>query len=227
MTEKRNPFSSDYHTPEIAGYFQELMGKEDSVLEMVLSKMREKGLREIQISALEGRILECLVRSCQARKSVEIGTLGGYSAHWIARGMPENGRLYTLEKDPLHAAVAAECVQESGLTRKISVMEGDAVETLARVSKLGPFDFCFIDADKVNYPFYLKWAAKNLRSGGVVAADNAFLKGMVNMSSEKCADSATAIRAMREFYHVLTDTDSFSSCCVIPTGEGMAVGIKA
>ncbi|MFH1619128.1 MAG: O-methyltransferase [bacterium] len=226
MKKNRDMFAKKWHTPEIIRYVEESVGREESDLKKVLARTEEKGLGNIQISALEGRILECLAKACQAKKAVEIGTLGGYSAHWIARGLVDGGRLYTLEKDPLNAGVAMECVRESNLSKKISVMEGDALETLSTVSKLGPFDFCFIDADKVNYPFYIKWAVKNLRSGGIMAADNAFLGGRLNALEEAAGEDAQAIRAMREFFHILTDTASFSSCAVIPTGEGMAIGVR-
>ena len=157
---------------------------------------------------------------------MEIGSLYGYSAHWLARGLPEGARLYSLEKDPLCVNAAKDGLEVSGLTRKVTVMEGPAADSLKTLSKLAPFDLCFIDADAENYPVYLRWAAANLRPGGLVLADNAFLKGKVCAEGGDAPDNAAA-RAMREFFHVLFDSDRFVSASVIPTGVGLAVGIKA
>ena len=216
----------DYQSPELLAFVRERLAVEDQHHARVLAEMRAQGLPPINIGPMEGRLLEFLVRSCGAKKAVEIGTLGGYSAMWIARALPPHGRLYTLEAEPKHAAVAEASLAEAGLSRIVSVMVGDAAESLKKLEKLGPFDFCFIDADKTGYPKYLRWAAKNLRSGGIVAADNAFLFGKVHLKPEDAGDDAAAVRAMRDFLHHLADESEFVSCAMIPTGEGLAVGIK-
>jgi len=187
--------------------------------------MEKDGVRNLSVSAMEGRLLENFARLTAARKAVEIGTLYGYSAHWIARGLAEGGRLYSLEKAPACVNAAKDAVEASGLSRKITVMEGPAMESLKTLSKLAPFDFCFIDAEPEQASDYLRWAAANLRPGGVVLADKAFLKGKLSLEDFSAADNARA-RAMREFFHVLFDSDRFVSASVIPTGEGFAVGIK-
>ena len=112
------------------------------------------------------------------------------------------------------------------MSRKVTVMEGPALESLKTLSKLAPLDFCFIDADTEDYPAYLRWAAAHLRPGGMVLANNAFLEGKISLDDSSVADN-TRSRAMREFFHVLFDTDRFVTASVIPTGEGMALGIKA
>ena len=167
-----------------------------------------------------------LARLTGAKKAVEIGTLYGYSAHWLARGMPEGGRLYTLELAPACVSAAKDAVEASGLSRKITVMEGPALDGLKTLSKLAPFDLCYIDADMENYPAYLRWAAANLRPGGLAAAGRVFFKGKICGEGGVPAETAGA-RAMREFFHVLFDSDRFISSSVIPTPEGLALGIKA
>jgi len=227
MTEqKRSMFRKDLQTPQVVDYLEKLMAADEGFAGHVLEVMAARNIGEPRISAAEGRILETLVRAIGAKKAVEIGSLAGYSGHWIARGMPEGGRLYTLEKDPSYVSAAKECFENSNLSRKVTVLEGTALENLKTLSKLAPFDFCFIDADEENYPAYLRWAALNLRAGGMAVASGAFLEGKVCLEGGEPADNARA-RAMREFFHVLFDGDRFVSAAVIPTGEGLAIGIRS
>lgn len=224
--EKVNMFSGQYHTPELNAYFSSLAAADEGFAAPVVEAMEKAGVRSEAVSALEGKLLESLARLSGARKAVEIGSLYGYSAHWLARGLPEGARLYTLETDPACVNAAKEGIAASAFARKVTVMEGPALETLKTLAKLGPHDLCYIDADILNYPAYLRWAAANLRPGGLVLAGGAFLKGKVCSDGEDAGDSAAA-RAMREFFHVLFDSDRFVSASLIPTGEGLAVGIKA
>lgn len=226
MTKSHAAERSDYQTPEVLDFVRRRMAVESKDHQHVMEAMRREGLPAISIGPMEGRILELLVRACGARKAVEIGTLGGYSALWIAAALPANGRLWTFEYDVKHAQVAEACLKEAGLSKKVTVIHGDANETLHKIEPLGPFDFCFIDADKVSYPRYLRWAAKNLRPGGVVAADNAYLFGRIHLKPEAAGEDAPAVRAIHEFVRLLTDESEFASCAMIPTGEGLAVGIK-
>ncbi|MEK7748382.1 MAG: O-methyltransferase [Nitrospirota bacterium] len=221
-TENRN----DYQTPALLDYIKNAFAPEDSRHHYLLSQMEANNLPQIQIGATEGKILQCLVHGCHAERAVEIGTLGGYSALWIADGMPPDGKLYTLENDPDYALWAAAVFVEIGISEKISVLAGDANKTLETLTPFGPFDFCFIDADKISYPNYLLWAAQNLRPGGVVALDNAYLFGNVHKNAKTAAEEAPAILAMQKIIGILNDRSFFSSAMMIPTGEGMAVGVK-
>lgn len=223
--EKLNIFSGLSHNPELAAYFGKLTAADEGFAAHVLKAMVGAGLLSSSVSAMEGRLLESLARLTGARKAVEIGSLYGYSAHWIARGLPEGARLYSLEKDPACVNAAKEGIEASALSRKVTIMEGPALESLKTLAKLAPFDFCFIDADIENYPAYLRWADVNLRPGGLVVAGGAFLKGKVSFEGDDPAAN-TAARAMREFFHVLFDSGRFVSSAVIPTGEGLAIGIK-
>jgi predicted O-methyltransferase YrrM len=225
-TNKRDIFSRQHLVPEVAAYFGALTAPDDGYAAHAVDAMEKAGVRASSVSALEGRLLETYARLSGARKAVEIGTLYGYSAHWLARGLPEGARLYTLEKDPACVNAAKDAVEASNLSRKITVMEGPAADSLKTLAKLAPFDLCFIDADAESYPAYLKWAAANLRPGGLVLAGGAFLKGRVCAEGGEPAANA-APRAMREFFHILFDGDRFVSASILPTGEGLAAGIKA
>lgn len=224
--EKTNLFSGQYHTPELCAYLGTLTAADEGFASHVVAAMEKAGVRGEAVSPMEGKLLESLARLSGAKKAVEIGSLYGYSAHWLARGLPEGARLYSLEKEPACVSAAKDGVEASSLTRKITVMEGPALESLKTLAKLGPHDLCYIDADLQSYPAYLRWAAANLRPGGLVLAGGVFFKGQFCREGDDAADNASA-RAMREFFHILFDTDRFACASVIPTGEGLALAIKA
>lgn len=224
--EKNNAMLCLGDNPELAAYFGTLTEADKGYAAHVVKAMDGAGLAAFSVSAMEGRLLESLARLSGAKKAVEIGSLYGYSAHWIARGLPEGARLYSLEREPACVNAAKEGIEASGLTRKVTVMDGPALESLKTLAKLAPFEFCFIDADIENYPAYLRWAAANLRPGGLVAVAGAFPKGKApGEGGEQAANSAA--RAMREFFHVLFDSGRFVSSAIIPAGAGLAIGIKA
>src|SRR6185312_6614747 len=135
------------------------------------------GLPDIQVAALDARHLEVLARASGARRAVEIGTLGGYSGVAILRGLAADGELDTIDSEPRHAEVARESFRRAGFADRARVHVGLALDVLPRLERRGPFDLVFIDADKEGYPRYLDWAAQNLRPGGIVLLDNAFLFG--------------------------------------------------
>ncbi|MBI3358745.1 MAG: O-methyltransferase [Nitrospirae bacterium] len=217
---------NDYQTPALLDYIRKAFSSEDARHQTLLDEMQTHGLPAIQIGASEGKILQFLIKSCQAKKAVEIGTLGGYSALWIADALPKDGKLYTMEIDPDTAAGTKKTLKEVGLSDKVSIVIGDANETLETIEPFGPFDFCFIDADKISYPNYLLWAERNLCPGGIVAADNAYLFGQVHLNPDMAGADAVAISAMQSFIKILTDPSRFSISAMIPTGEGLAVGIR-
>lgn len=218
-------FSSHSHTPALKDYLAGLSAADGGYAAHVAAAMERDGVRAASVTPMEGKLLETLARLSGAKKAVEIGTLYGYSAHWLARGLPEGARLYTLERDPAAVNAAKDGVEASALTRKVTVMEGPAADSLKTLAKLGPHDLCYIDADVRDYPACVRWAAANLRPGGLVLAANAFYGGQVCYEGDDAALTAGA-RAMREFFHVLFDADRFVSACVIPTGAGLALAVK-
>lgn len=216
----------DYLSSALLEFISHLLGDEDAALRKIRTTTVKKGLPPISIGPTEGRILEFLARACGARRALEIGTLAGYSACWIARALPEDGRLHTLEYEPRYAEVARENIRQAGFSSRVTVHVGRAADTLPTLESSGPFDFCFIDADKIGYPHYIDWALSHIRPGGIVVGDNVFLFGKLHMESSQAGADGPSVPAMRKFLSTLADPAHFSSCAFLPTGEGMAVAIK-
>jgi caffeoyl-CoA O-methyltransferase len=207
----------------LADYVARVYAPEDDVLAEVRARSAAGGLPDIQVAALDARHLEVLARLVGARRAVEIGTLGGYSGIAILRGMAEGGTLDTVELDPHHAEVAGESFRRAGLAAQVRQHVGAAAEVLPRLAASGPFDLVFIDADKEGYPLYLGWAGANLRPGGVVILDNAFLFG--HLPEKPAGQRATQITAMQAVHEALARGGKFRAT-VLPTGEGLAVGVR-
>jgi predicted O-methyltransferase YrrM len=167
------------------------------VLDAALDASRAAGLPPHDVSPSQGRLLELLARIQGARAILEIGTLGGYSTIWLARALPEGGRLVTLEADPAYAEVARGNFARSGLANVVELRVGPALETLPQLQ--GPFDLVFIDADKRNNPAYLGWALELSRPGTLIVADNVVRGGaLVDEASED-----PAVQGVRRFHERL------------------------
>jgi caffeoyl-CoA O-methyltransferase len=174
------------------------------------------GIPQIQVGPSEGKLLALLLQLAGAKKVVEVGTLVGYSAINMARALPADGHVWSVEYEPKHAEVARGNIAAAGLADKISVHVGAGVAVLPTLNGHGPFDAVFIDADKENYHHYGAWAVQHLRKGGIVLGDNAYLFGKL-MGDEP---RAHAMRAFHE--HVAAHCDSVC----IPTPDGLVLGIK-
>ena len=181
-------------------YLSDTLGLTDPALEAALKASDAAGLPQIAVSAPQGRLLQLLARIHGARRILEIGTLGGYSTICLARALPEDGRLVSLEFDPKHAEVARANIAAAGLADKVEVRVGAALDTLPLLQSegAGPFDLAFIDADKVNNPSYVRWALELGRPGTVIVVDNVVRDGRVaDGASEDAAVRGT--RAALEF----------------------------
>ncbi len=180
---------------EIDRYVEDLFATNDEVLESTLRESKAAGLPDIQISANQGKLLRMLVEISGARRILEIGTLGGYSAIHFARGLPENGTLISLEVDEHHAEVARKNIEYAGFQDRVEVLVGDAHERLAAMVESGiePFDLVFIDAEKEGYPAYLDRSLELSRPGSLILADNAIRGGSVLKPEDGSA------RTTREF----------------------------
>ena len=191
----------------VDGYVEGLFAPPDPALENALRRSREAGLPEINVSATEGKLLRMLAEMVGAKRILEIGTLGGYSAIHLARALPENGALISLELNERHADVARENVAEARLAKQIDVRVGDARELLAGMAENGegPFDLVFIDADKGGYPEYLGWALRLSRPGSLILGDNAIRGGSVLDPGDESS------RAIREFNEKLARDPRLSS----------------
>lgn len=162
---------------DVDNYFTRLFIGDDAVLGAALADSEAGGLPPIQVSANQGKLLMLMARMQGARSILEVGTLGGYSAIWLARGLGEEGRLVTLELDPGYAEVARGNLERAGLADRVDIRVGDAKESLATLT--GPFDLIFIDADKEGYPEYFVRALELSRIGTVIVGDNVVRDGAV------------------------------------------------
>ena len=158
-------------------YIDGLFVSGDQVLQNLVNRARAAGLPDIEVSPGQGLLLYLLARLVGAGRILEVGALGGYSSVWLARGLPASGTLTTLEVNPDYAAFARETFRLAGLDDVCRVIEGPASETLRGLP--GPFDLVFLDANKDDYPLYLSQAARLLRPGGLLLADNVIRKGAV------------------------------------------------
>ncbi len=180
---------------EIDTYVEDLFSPSDEILEAALRDSRRAGLPEINVSPNEGRLLQLLVEIAGARRILEIGTLGGYSAIQFARALPDDGALISLEIDKHHAGVARNNVERAGLSEKVEIRVGDAHELLAAIveDEEGPFDVIFIDADKESYPAYLEASLRLVQEGSLILGDNTIRGGTVLDPQD------ATVRATREF----------------------------
>ncbi|MEU6877263.1 O-methyltransferase [Streptomyces sp. NPDC046712] len=180
-------------------YLTDLLAPADEALAATLADSRAAGLPEIAVAPNQGKLLHLLVAMQGARTVLEIGTLGGYSTIWMARALPADGRMITLEYNPDHADVARANIARAGLDTIVEVRTGAALDTLPKLEAegAGPFDFVFIDADKVNNPHYVEWALRLSRPGTVIVVDNVVRGGKI--AEEHPDDAAiTGTRAMFE-----------------------------
>jgi len=162
-------------------YIDDLFAPEDEALRGALASARAAGLPDIQITAGQGKFLYLLAKIAGARRMLEIGTLGGYSTIWLARALPEGGRLTSLEIDLACARVAEEAIGRAGLADRVEIRLGKALDTLPPLlaGASDPFDLVFLDADKVSYLRYLDLVVPTMRSGGLIVADNVVRAGTV------------------------------------------------
>lgn len=164
---------------EVDHYIESTVARADPALEQALQRQDAAGLPAISVSAAQGKLLQLLARSVNAKRILEIGTLAGYSTIWLVRALPADGRLVTLELDPKHAQIARENFAAAGLAERIELREGAALDSLAalRAEHVPPFDFAFIDADKASIPQYFEHALGLSRPGALIVVDNVVRRG--------------------------------------------------
>ncbi|WP_288881277.1 O-methyltransferase [uncultured Kosakonia sp.] len=195
-------------------YLAQQLLPEDEVLTQILANNRRAGLPEIDVSPMQGQLLALLVRMTHAKRILEIGTLGAYSTVWMARELPSDGELLTLEFDALHAAIARENIEFAGLTRQVKVKEGPALETLESLGERPPFDLIFIDADKPNNPNYLKWALHYSRPGTLIIGDNVVRDGEVTNPSS----TDDRVQGVRKFIEMIGDNPRLTATAMQTVG---------
>jgi predicted O-methyltransferase YrrM len=198
-------------------YFTDLLLPPDPALEAALQASAAAGLPPHHVPPNQGKLLLLLAQVQGARTILEIGTLGGYSTIWLARALPADGRLITLEADPKHAEVARANVALAGLSHLVEVRLGRALDTLPRLAAEGRglFDLIFIDADKPGYPDYLAWALKLSRRGSLIVADNVVRNGAV----VDAASSDPSVQGVRRFNELLAAEPRLSATAIQTVGS--------
>jgi predicted O-methyltransferase YrrM len=216
MTPKPNP-------AEVDAFLDSTVVGDDPVLSAALEASDAAGLPRIAVSAQQGKFLSLLAGAIKARRILEIGTLGGFSTIWLARGAGPDGRVLTLEYEPTHAEVARANIDRAGVGDRVKVVVGPALETLPTVSD-GPFDLIFIDADKVNNVAYLEWAVRLSHPGSVIVVDNVIREGAVLSS-----DPDDIVRATRRTLEIMGEHPELDTAVLQTVGakhwDGFALAL--
>ncbi|MGH7051628.1 MAG: O-methyltransferase [Acetobacteraceae bacterium] len=217
----------DKHWAEVDAWLAARLVPPDPALDAALAANAAAGLPAIDVSPLQGKLLHLLARITGARKILEIGTLGGYSTIWLARALPADGLVVTVEASPQHAAVARANFARAGLEARIEIREGPALNILPALEResIGPFDLVFIDADKENNRNYLASAIRLGHKGSVIVADNVVREGEI-----LAADSAdSGARGIRNFFRLLAAEPRLSATAIQTVGtkgwDGFALAV--
>jgi len=212
---------------EVDLYMNDKLIQPDPILDEVLKANQEAGLPAIDVSPSQGKFLHLLASLKGAKRILEIGTLGGYSTIWLARALPIDGQLITLELSAQHAEVARANLKRAGVSHLVEVIVGPGLDTLAVLKDKGtdPFDLIFIDADKPNNPNYLKWALELSKRGSLIICDNVVRQGhVVNSESED-----ENVKGIRQFMDALAQEKRISATAIQTVGskgyDGFIVGI--
>ncbi len=208
-------------------YFSEALIPADDALEAALAATQAAGIPAINIEPNQGMLLQIMARMCGARSILEIGTLGGYSTIWLARALPRDGHLITLEYELKHAGVARDNIARAGLDRIVEIRVGRAIETLPALQAegSGPFDLIFIDADKPSNPDYFAWALRLSRPGTVIVIDNVVRDGRVIDGASDASD----VLGVRRMIDLIAAEPRVSSTAIQTVGakgyDGFAIAI--
>ena len=215
--------SSDNKAKE--DYINSVFAQEDEALKNIIDSLREDEVK-MQISPGEGKILHTLVKMTGAKKIIELGVLAGYSSTWMARALPESGKLYAIELDYKKEKRIRDNFAKCNIEDKIDLRIGKAGDVLKNLESDGPFDMIFIDADKANYLNYLDWAEKHVKRGGLIVGDNTFLFGAVYGANSLGRDlNPDTVKIMQQFNKRLADPAKYTSM-LLPTTEGMTIAVK-
>ncbi len=203
-------------------YIAEHLLEPDPVLDAALKDSDAAGLPPIAVTAPQGKLLQLLLRLAGARTVLELGTLGGYSTIWLARALPADGRLVSLEANPDYAKVAQTNIDRAGLERIVELRVGPALDTLPVLAAegAGPFDAIFIDADKQNYPGYLEWALKLSRPGTLIIGDNVVRNGAIlDPLAADSHSSEEVLLGVRRFYDMVAAEPRLSATAIQTVGS--------
>jgi predicted O-methyltransferase YrrM len=207
-------------------YINSLFSVEDELLQKVRERCTSDEKVGMQVSPYEGQWLHWFCKVIGARKVVEVGTLYGYSALWMARALSKDSQFWGLELNIDHAHIAEGFLQQAQLECDWKVMQGEALSSLEQLQSEGPFDLIFIDADKAGYTRYLDWAEENVRKGGLIIGDNSFLFGQIYEDHTSAEEKENErLRVMQEFNQRLSNKSRYTAH-LMDTQEGMTVAMK-
>ncbi len=207
-------------------YITDRLVPSDAALDAALAASAANGLPAINVAPNQGKLLQVLARSVGARRILEVGTLGGYSTIWMARALPQGGKLITLEYDPKHADVARANIERAGLAHVVEIRLGKAIDSLPKIAAEGgaPFDFVFIDADKASNADYFAWAMKLTRVGSIIIVDNVVRNGAVID-----ADGDANVQGARRLYEAMGKEPRVSATALQTVGskgyDGFAIAV--
>ena len=210
---------------DVDTYIVDKLAPPDEDLTAAQDAAKEGGLPAISVSAAQGKMLQVLVQLVGARRILEIGTLGGYSAIWMARALPADGKLISLEISPKHAEVAGASLERAGVADKVEIRVGAAIDSLPGLTGEGPFDLVFIDADKASNAPYFEWAMKLSHPGTMIIVDNVVRNGGV---LEEGSDNPDIVGTRRLFDAVAAEP-RFNSTAIQTVGakgyDGFVIGV--
>ncbi len=217
-------------------YISERAVRPDAALDAALADSAAAGLPAINVAPNQGKLLMLLARLCGARSILEIGTLGGYSTIWLARGLAPGGRLTTLEAEARHAEVARANIERAGLSPVVELRLGPALETLPRLAEegRGPFDFIFIDADKPPTADYFDWAIRLARPGSLIVVDNVVRRGAIardpaSLGPDISAEEQANVAGVKRFHELLATDSRVTATAIQTVGQkgydGLALAI--
>lgn len=211
----------------VDNYISGLLANEDDALTSVTNSLSRHGLPQHSVSANQGKFLQVLMAACNAKKVLELGTLGGYSTIWLARALPADGKVITVEVDTEHGKVARQNIHNAGVAEKVDIMVGKALDILPELvhHEEGPFDFIFVDADKPPYTEYFEYALKLSRKGTIIVCDNVVREGKVldrDSTDEK-------VNGVQRFNEMLGKNDKVTATILQTVGikdyDGMAIAV--
>lgn len=216
MASRESRSGTRYSTPGVLEFVDRLHVPHDFALDEAYNAPDREKIPSIQLSRGEAKAVAMMLRLIRACKVVEVGTLAGYSTIHIARALEAGGRLWTIEAEARHVEIARRNLVQAGVHDRVEVVHGHAPDVLERVEPYAPFDAIFVDANKIHYDYYGRWAASHLRVGGLLLVDNAYLFGTLLDDTP----TAASVRRLHEDsrYH-------FDTVCV-PTPDGLLVGIR-
>ena len=208
-------------------YINRLIAPEDKALQQTIQSLDEQHIPQISVSANQGKFLQVMAKLANAKKILELGTLGGYSTIWMARALPQDGKIISLEIDPKHAAVAPKNLEQSGVANKVEIRIGNGMDTLNKMIENAeePFDMIFIDADKPPYAEYFQLALKLSRPGTLIIADNVIRSGKV---LDEISDDEN-VTGVKRFNELLAKTKEVTATIIQTVGtkehDGMALAV--